>query len=113
VYLCDAFKKCHIQRDLACQPPLGSFELKLLKIWEIFKYLNSLSLRDTWYRYFRKNASKKPGDNGSFLNIPITIAIIALTNITLIGEVPLEPVFFEHVAEVRNSPKSLKILSKY
>jgi hypothetical protein len=34
--------------------------------------------------YFRKNTSKIPGDNGSSLNIPITIKIIALTNITLI-----------------------------
>jgi hypothetical protein len=34
--------------------------------------------------YFRKNMSKIPVDNGSSLNIPITIKIIALTNITLI-----------------------------
>jgi hypothetical protein len=34
--------------------------------------------------YFRKNMSKIPGDNGSFLNKLITIKIIALTSITLI-----------------------------
>jgi hypothetical protein len=44
--------------------------------------------------YFRKNMSKKPGDNGSSLNITITLKNIALANITLIGEVPLKPVFF-------------------
>jgi hypothetical protein len=31
-----------------------------------------------------KNISKIPGDNGSSLNIPITLKIIALTYITLI-----------------------------
>jgi hypothetical protein len=35
-------------------------------------------------RYFREKTSNTPGDNGSSLNIPITIKIIALTNITLI-----------------------------
>jgi hypothetical protein len=35
-------------------------------------------------QYFRKNMSKIPGDNGSSLNITITIKIIALTNIRLI-----------------------------
>jgi hypothetical protein len=34
--------------------------------------------------YFRKNMSNIPGDNGSSLNITITIEIISLTNITLI-----------------------------
>jgi hypothetical protein len=34
--------------------------------------------------YFWKNTSKIPVDNGSSLNIPITIKIIALTNMTLI-----------------------------
>jgi hypothetical protein len=29
------------------------------------------------------------------------------------GEVPLEPVFFEHVAEVRDSPKSLKFFKNW
>jgi hypothetical protein len=33
---------------------------------------------------FSKNVSKIPVDNGSSLNIPITITIITLTNITLI-----------------------------
>jgi hypothetical protein len=33
---------------------------------------------------FSKNTSKIPGDNESSLNIPITIKIIALANITLI-----------------------------
>jgi hypothetical protein len=35
-------------------------------------------------QYFRKNMSRIPVDNGSSLNITITIKIIALTNITLI-----------------------------
>jgi hypothetical protein len=34
--------------------------------------------------YFRKNMSNIPVDNGSSLNIPITVKIIALTNISLI-----------------------------
>jgi hypothetical protein len=34
--------------------------------------------------YFRRNMSKIPGDNGSSLNITITLKVIALTNITLI-----------------------------
>jgi hypothetical protein len=35
-------------------------------------------------RYFKEKMSNIPGDNGSSLNITITIKIIALTNITLI-----------------------------
>ena len=35
-------------------------------------------------RYFRKKTSNIPVDNGSSLNIPITIKIIALTNIRMI-----------------------------
>jgi hypothetical protein len=35
-------------------------------------------------QYFRKKLSNIPVDNGSSLNIPITIKIIALTNRTLI-----------------------------
>ena len=34
--------------------------------------------------FFEKNASYIPVGNGSSLNIPITITIIALTNITII-----------------------------
>ena len=34
--------------------------------------------------FFEKNRSYIPGDNGSSLNIPITIKIIALANITVI-----------------------------
>jgi hypothetical protein len=34
-------------------------------------------------RYFRKNTSKIPVDNGSSLNIPITKIINALANITI------------------------------
>jgi hypothetical protein len=43
--------------------------------------------------YFRKNMSNIPGDNGSSLNIPITIKIIALTNITLIIETSVSVVY--------------------
>jgi hypothetical protein len=35
-------------------------------------------------QYFEKKTSNIPVDNGSSLNVPITIKIIALTNITLI-----------------------------
>jgi hypothetical protein len=35
-------------------------------------------------KYLRKNMYNIPGDNGSSLNIPITVKIIALTNIRLI-----------------------------
>jgi hypothetical protein len=35
-------------------------------------------------QYFRKKTSNIPVDNGSSLNIPVTIKIIALSNITLI-----------------------------
>ena len=34
--------------------------------------------------FFGKNRSYIPGGNGSSLNIPITIEIVALTNITVI-----------------------------
>jgi hypothetical protein len=43
-------------------------------------------------RYFRKNMSKIPADNGSSLNKLITIKIIALTNITLI-ETPVSVLY--------------------
>ena len=49
-----------------------------------FNYLNSLLVKDTHDRIFRKNTSYIPVDNGSSLNIPITIKIIALANITVI-----------------------------
>jgi hypothetical protein len=67
-----------------CRPQLRSFELKLLKIWAIFKYINSLLEKETNDRIFSKNMPKIPGDNGSSLNKLIAIKIIALTNITLI-----------------------------
>jgi hypothetical protein len=67
-----------------CRPQLGSFELKLLKIWVNFKYINSLLDKRRMIGYFRKNMSKIPGDDGSSLNKLITLKIIALTNITLI-----------------------------
>jgi hypothetical protein len=35
-------------------------------------------------QYFRKKTSNIPVDNGSSLNIPITVKIIVLTDITLI-----------------------------
>jgi hypothetical protein len=49
-------------------------------------YVYKLSLtKETHDTIFsKKNMSKIPGDNGSSLNIPITIKIIALPNITLI-----------------------------
>ena len=53
-------------------------------IGSIFRYLNSLLVKDTHDRIFRKNTSYIPSDNGSSFNIPITIKIIALSNITVI-----------------------------
>ena len=53
-------------------------------IGSIFKYLSSLLVKDTHDRIFLKNTSYIPGDNGSSLNIPITIKIIALANKTVI-----------------------------
>jgi hypothetical protein len=50
----------------------------------IFKYINSLIVKETHDTIFSKKASNILVDNGSSLNIPITIKIIALTNITLI-----------------------------
>ena len=67
-----------------CWPQYGSFELNQLKIRAIFKHINSLLGKRHMIEYFRKNMSNIPGDNGSSLNITITLKIIALTNITLI-----------------------------
>ena len=53
-------------------------------IGSIFKYLSFLLVKDTHDRIFRKNTSYIPVDNGSSLNIPITIKIIALSNRILI-----------------------------
>ena len=53
-------------------------------IWSSFNYLNSLLVKDTHDRIFRKNTSYIPVDNGSSLNITIRIKIIVLTNRTLI-----------------------------
>ena len=53
-------------------------------IWSCFNYLNSLLEKDAHDRIFRKNESYIPGDNGSSLNIPITMKIIALSNITVL-----------------------------
>jgi hypothetical protein len=66
--------------ELNCRPQLGLFELNQLKIWAIFKYINSLSLRDD---IFRKNMSKIPVANGSSLNKLITLKIEVLANITI------------------------------
>jgi hypothetical protein len=55
-----------------------------MNIRPIFDYINSLLVKDTHDRIFGKKTSNMPIDNGSSLNIPITIKSIALTNITLI-----------------------------
>ena len=47
-------------------------------------YLNSLLVKDTHGRIFRKNRSNMPVDNGSSINVTIRIKIIALTNIILL-----------------------------
>jgi hypothetical protein len=68
-----------------CRPQYGSFELNGLKIWTNFMYINSLLAKRRMIGYFRKNMSKIPVNNGSSLDIVITLKIIALlANITLI-----------------------------
>jgi hypothetical protein len=42
-----------LSMEYKCRPQLGLFKLKLLKIWDNFKYINSLTRRDTWYRYWQ------------------------------------------------------------
>ena len=49
----------------------------------IFEYLNSLLVKDTHDQIFRKDTSYIPGDNGSSLNVTITITIIVLTGFML------------------------------
>jgi hypothetical protein len=49
-----------------------------------FEYINSLLVKETHDTIFQKKTSNIPVDNGSSLNIPITIKIIALTNRTLV-----------------------------
>jgi hypothetical protein len=67
------------------QPTDWRIESKLLmEIRPIFDYINSLLVKETHDRIFWKKTSNIPVDNGSSLNIPITIKIIALTNLTLI-----------------------------
>jgi hypothetical protein len=55
-----------------------------MKITPNFEYINSLLVKDTLDTIFQKKTSNIPVDNGSYLNLPITIKIIALTNRTLI-----------------------------
>jgi hypothetical protein len=60
-----------------------------------------------------QNTSKIPVDNGSSLNKLITKIINVLANITIamtsvLGEVPLEPDFFECVTEVGDTPQQGK-----
>jgi hypothetical protein len=55
-----------------------------LKIRAIFEYINSLLVKALIILIFRKKTSNMPVDNGSSLNVPMTIKIIALTNRTLI-----------------------------
>jgi hypothetical protein len=62
---------------------LTSSNLKL-KIGANFKYINSLLVKETHDETFWKKTSNIPVDNGSSLNVPITVKIMALTNITLI-----------------------------
>jgi hypothetical protein len=55
-----------------------------MTITAIFEYINSLLVKTRIILVFSKKTSHIPVDNGSSLNIPITIKIIALTNGTLI-----------------------------
>jgi hypothetical protein len=55
-----------------------------VKITAIFEYINSLLVKETHDPIFQKKTSNKPVDNGSSLNRPITVKIIALTSRILI-----------------------------
>jgi hypothetical protein len=44
-----------LSMELNCRPQLRSFELKLLKMWAIFKYINSLLEKETNDQIFLKN----------------------------------------------------------
>jgi hypothetical protein len=50
-----------------CRPQFGSFELKLLKIGAMIKYINSLSLRDEWSDIFKKTCPIYPVIMGPLL----------------------------------------------
>jgi hypothetical protein len=67
-----------------CRPLPELFTTKLLEISAIFEYINSLLVKARIILIFRKKTSNIPVGNGSSLNIPITMKIIALTNRTLI-----------------------------
>jgi hypothetical protein len=54
-----------------------------MKILPIFEYINSLLVKETHDTMFSKKTSNTLVDNGSSLNIPITIQIIALTGFLL------------------------------
>jgi hypothetical protein len=59
--------------------------VKAVIITAIFEYIDSLLVvKETHDQIFWKKTSNIPVDNGSSLNMPITIKIIALANITLI-----------------------------
>jgi hypothetical protein len=78
-------KRQYISNDgIDLQTSTERVEEKLVKITSIFKYINSLLVKETHDLIFQKKMSNIPVDNGSSLNIPITIKIIALTNRTLI-----------------------------
>jgi hypothetical protein len=77
-------KRQDISNERIKLQPATRIEQKLLKLTAIFKYINSLLVKETHDRIFLKMTSNIPVDNGSSLNIPITIKITVLTNITLI-----------------------------
>jgi hypothetical protein len=78
-------KRQYISNEgIELQTSTERIESKLLKIWALFKYINSLLVKETHDPIFQKKTSNIPVDNESSLNIPITIKIIALANRTLI-----------------------------
>jgi hypothetical protein len=78
-------KRQYISKDgIELQTSTERIESKLLKITPIFEYINSLLVKARIILIFRKKTSNMPVDNGSSLNIPITVKIIALTNRALI-----------------------------
>jgi precorrin isomerase len=75
----------YISNDgIELQTSTERFRQKLVKTTADFEYINSLLVKETHDTIFQKKTFNIPVDNGSSLNIPITIKIIALTNRTLI-----------------------------
>jgi hypothetical protein len=58
-----------LSKESNCRLLLGSFELKLLKEWVNFKFINLLTRRDTWYNIFKKTCPRYPLTMGPLLTL--------------------------------------------